>query len=212
MHNPILYIALIVGTMLLGFYASWKVKSSFRKHSRTPSSSGLTGAQVAQQILRANGIYDVEVVPVAGELTDHYDPSAKRLALSEPVYYSNSLAAQGVSAHECGHALQHAQSYAPLHWRMAAVGITNFGNKLIFVAMLGLLFIAPKIGLLCAALGFGIIMIFNLITLPVEFDASNRAKKVLADLRLVQPGPEAAAVNTVLSYVLPLLTGRSEES
>ncbi len=225
------YIMLIVGTMLLGFLASWRVKSSFRKFSAIPGRSGLTGAQVAQMILREHGIYDVEVVPIEGELTDHYDPTNKRLALSEPVYGSSSLAAQGVAAHECGHALQHAAAYQPLHWRMAAVGITNVASSGVFILMIAGMFLAPMVSLMLASIAFGIIMLFNLVTLPVEFDASRRAKLVLRQLGILRGDDEAAGVSTVLNsaaltyvaafvsslgtflyYVIPLLTGRSEES
>jgi Zn-dependent membrane protease YugP len=225
------YILLIVGTMLLGLLASWRVKSSFRRFSQIPSASGLTGAQVARLILQRNGIHDVAIVPVEGEMTDHYDPTNKKLALSEPVYGSSSLAAQGVAAHECGHALQHAVAYQPLHWRMAAVGITNLASSSIFVIMIVGMLIAPKVSLVLAAIAFGVIMLFNLVTLPVEFDASRRAKLVLRQLGIIRSDQEAAGVSHVLNsaaltyvaafvsslgtflyYLVPLLTGRDERS
>lgn len=224
-----MYIILIVGTMVLGLLASWKVKSSFRKYSQIPGGSGLTGAQVAQRILSAHGIHDVEIVPIEGEMTDHYDPSNKRLALSEPVYGSSSIAAQGVAAHECGHALQHAVAYAPLNWRMAAVGVTNFASSAVFFLMIGGMLIAPKLSLTLAAIAFGIIMLFNLVTLPVEFDASRRAKLVLGQLNIARTQQDASGVSHVLNsaaltyvaafvsslatflyYLVPLLTGREE--
>ena len=225
------YIMLIVGTMALGFWASWRVKSAFRKYSAVPGTSGLTGAQVAQMILQRNGIHDVTIVPIEGEMTDHYDPMNKRLALSEPVYGSSSIAAQGVAAHECGHALQHAVAYQPLKWRMASVGITNIASSGVTILLLVGMFIAPKVALPLAALAFGIIMLFNLITLPVEFDASRRAKIVLRQLGIIQSDDDAGGVNKVLNsaaltyvaafvsslgtflyYLMPLLTGRSDES
>lgn len=227
----ILYIILIIATMALGGIAAWRVRSTFNRFAQVRSTSGLTGAQVARQILQAHGIHDVEVVPVEGNLTDHYDPAHKRLALSEPVFHSSSLSAQGVAAHECGHAIQHAAAYAPLHWRMAAVGLTNFASSAIFFVMTIGLFIAPRVSTMIAAVAFGIMMLFNLITLPVEFDASRRAKEILGRLGIVQHGQEAGAVSRVLNaagftyvaafvtslatflyYLLPLLTGRSDES
>ncbi len=226
-----LYLILIFGTMALGLLASWRVRSSFNHYSAFAGSSGLTGAQVAQRILSAHGIHDVTVVPTPGHMTDHYDPTNKRLALSEPVFGSTSIAAQGVAAHECGHALQHAAAYQPLQWRMAAVGVTNFASSGIWFLMLGGMFIAPKLSLTLAAVLFGIIMLFNLITLPVEFDASRRAKLVLGQLGITSNMDEAKGVSNVLNsaaltyvaafvsslgtflyYLLPLLTGRGEES
>jgi uncharacterized protein len=223
------YIILIAATILIGLLASWRVRSSFRKFSAVPGAAGMTGAQIAQQILRAHGIRDVEVVPVEGQLTDHYDPINKRLALSEPVYGSTSIAAQGVAAHECGHALQHAAAYAPLQWRMSAVGITNFASSAIFFVMIGGMFIAPKVSLMVAAIAFGIIMLFNLVTLPVEFDASRRAKIVLGQLGITRSHEEAQGISTVLNsaaltyvaafvsslatflfYLVPMFTGREE--
>lgn len=223
------YLLLIIGTMLLGLLASWRVKSTFRRFSQIPGMAGLTGAQVAQRILSAHGIRDVEVVPIEGEMTDHYDPIHKRLALSEPVYGSTSISAQGVAAHECGHALQHAVAYKPLHWRMAAVGITNFASSGVFFLMIVGMFIAPKLSLMVAAILFGIIMMFNLITLPVEFDASRRAKLVLGQLGITRTMDEANGVSSVLNsaaltyvaafvsslatflyYLVPLVTGREE--
>jgi Zn-dependent membrane protease YugP len=225
----IYYILLIVGTMLLGFLASWRVKSAFSKFSAVASSSGLTGAQVAQMILQRHGINNVEIVPIEGEMTDHYDPTRRRLALSEHVYGSSSIAAQGVAAHECGHALQHAVAYQPLHWRMAAVGITNIASSSIFFVLIIGMLIAPRLSLMVAAVAFGIIMLFNLITLPVEFDASRRAKIVLRQLGIVQSDAEAAGVNHVLNsaaltyvaafvsslgtfvyYLVPLLRGSDD--
>jgi Zn-dependent membrane protease YugP len=215
--------------MLLGLLASWKVKSAFNKYAQMPSASGLTGAQVAQMILQQHGIRDVSIVPVDGDMTDHYDPTNKRLALSERVYGSSSIAAQGVAAHECGHALQHAAAYQPLHWRMSAVGVTNLASSGVFWIMIVGMFIAPKVSLMLAAVAFGIIMLFNLITLPVEFDASHRAKQVLRQLGIIRSDDEANGVSHVLNsaaltyvaafvsslgtflyYVTPLLGGNDD--
>jgi uncharacterized protein len=226
----ILSILLILATLGLGFYASRRVQSDFNRFSQYPSSSGLTGAQVAQAILQANHIRDVQVVPVAGQLTDHYDPAGKKLALSEPVYHSSSLAAQGVAAHECGHALQHAKGYAPLQLRMGAVSLTNMASGFVGIGGFVLMLMNRQLGLWVMSIGFTIIMLFNLITLPVEFDASRRAKQMLSQMGIVRSGEEAGAVNKVLSsaaltyvaaflssfamllqYVLPLLGGNNSD-
>lgn len=191
--------------------------------------SGYTGAEAAQAILRQAGITNVSIYEHEELLGDHYDPKHKRLVLSSANYHGTSAAALGVAAHECGHAIQHKQAYAPLEMRMAAVGITSFASQLVmWIPLLGMAtnVIAPQVGLLILAVGWGILMAFNLITLPVEFDASRRAKLVLTNMGFIQPGPEAAAVNQVLNaaawtyvaaftssliyflwHLLPLLTG-----
>lgn len=215
----------------LSLYAQMRVSSAFRRYSQVPASSGLTGAQVAQRILKLNGIHDVDVLAQPGSLIDHYDPSNKRLVLSEDNFYGQSVAALGIAAHECGHAIQHARLYAPLQWRMAAVGITTLAGNIIPIAALGGMFLAPKLVLPILAVAFGIVTLFQLITLPVEFDATARAKAILAETGAVAPGDEyrgmekvldAAALTYVaaflsalasfLHYLLPLLTGgRSSE-
>ncbi len=225
------FILLFGGTMAISLLAGARVKSKFRRWSEVEATSGLTGAQAASQILRQAGIFDVEVVPYAGLLSDHYDPVHKRLALSEGVYGNRSVAALGVAAHEAGHALQHAQAYAPLAWRMSAVKLTSFASGAmmflpIVFSLLGLL----KLGLLVMAAGMAIMMLFNLVTLPVEFDASRRAKALLGRSGMIRAGEEERGVNEVLDaagltyvaafvtslayllyYLLPLLTGRSDE-
>lgn len=193
------YWMIFIGTMALSMWASWRVKRNFIKYSQVRASSGLTGAQAAERILRLNGISDVSIHPTPGALSDHYDPSNKRLVLCEENYYGNSVAAIGVSAHEAGHALQHAQAYAPLHWRMAAVGITSKAGMLIpIIGLGGYFFLGAKLTLIALTLCFGIMMLFQLITLPVEFDATARAKKVVGDLNMVYPGEEQEGMNKVL--------------
>ena len=216
--------------MAISLIAGARVKSMFRRWSGVSASSGLTGAQAASQILRQAGIYDVEVVPHEGILSDHYDPVNKRLALSEAVYGSRSVAALGVAAHEAGHALQHAQAYAPLGWRMGAVKLTTFASgAMMFLpiafSLLGLL----KLGMVFMCIGMGMIMLFNLVTLPVEFDASKRAKVLLTRSGMIRPGEEERGVHEVLNaagltyvaafvsslaylfyYLMPLLSGREE--
>jgi Zn-dependent membrane protease YugP len=225
---------IFIGTMLVSMLASWRVRSSFNRFSQVPSSSGLTGAEAARRILHTSGINDVEVVPVQGSLTDHYDPINKRLALSETVYNQTSVAALGVAAHECGHALQHQQAYAPLHARMAMVKIQGFASQTVmWLPLIGMFtgFLSPKLMIPIIAMGWGVIMLFNLITLPVEFDASHRAGKVLTGMGIIRTQEEANGVEKVLKaagwtyvaafltslayllwHLLPLLTGgrRSE--
>ena len=166
-------------------WASAKVNSTYQKYSRTRSYSGLTGAR-QRRILNSAGIYDVTVEHVRGNLTDHYDPRARVLRLSDSVYGSSSVAAIGVAAHECGHAIQDEESYAPLRIRSALVPVANFGTKAaIPIIILGLFFGSSytliQIGLLCFALG----TLFQLVTLPVEFNASARAVRILGDSHML---------------------------
>jgi len=162
--------------------------------------------------LKDAGIYDVEVVPVEGTLNDHYDPLHKRLVLSEPVYAGRSVAALGVAAHEPGHAIQHARHYAPLMWRMAAVNSTVTASKVMMFAPLILGLMGHfMLGLTVAVVCLGILMVFNLVTLPVEFDASRRAKAILTSSGMVSRGEESHGVNAVLNaagltYVAAFLT------
>jgi Zn-dependent membrane protease YugP len=189
----------LLGSLALSFWASSRVKSQFRRYSTVAAWSGLTGAQAARRILNEAGLHDVEVVLTEGELTDHYDPSSRTLALSEPVYHGNSLSAVGVAAHEAGHAFQHAQAYAPLMWRMAAVRTTATASWVVMIAPLVLGLMGKFVlGLTVATVCLGILMLFNLVTLPVEFDASRRAKLALVDSRIIAPGPEADGVDAVL--------------
>ena len=205
---------LFIGTMALSLWAMWRVKSVYRRYSQGVVRSGLTGGEVAAHILQRTGIHDVEITHADGMLGDHYDPIHKRLVLSSENYYGRSPAALGVAAHECGHAIQHARAYAPLHWRMAAVGITTYANYVVMLLpMLGLFtgLITPLTFALLMAVGWGVIMLFNLVTLPVEFDASRRAKAVLADFNFIAPGEEAAGVKRVLdaaawTYVAAFIT------
>lgn len=207
-------ILLFVGTLLLSLWAAARVKSVYRRFSQIPASSRATGVQVAAAILQRAGIRDVEIVAQEGMLGDHYDPLHKRLVLSHENYAGSSLAALGVSAHECGHALQHAQAYAPLHWRMASVGITNIASPIaMWLPFLGYGagFISPYTGMAIVTVAFGIIMLFNLVTLPVEFDASTRAKRVLAEMGFIGTDEEMAGVRKTLdaaawTYVAAFIT------
>ncbi len=221
---------IILLTFALSLYAQWKVSSNYRRYSEMPAVSGYTGAQIAQRILDLNGIRDVSVQAEPGHLIDHYDPSNRRLVLSEENFYGNSVAALGISAHECGHAIQHARSYAPLQWRMAAVGITTVAGNIIPILAIGSWFLAPKIVFPLLAAAFGVVMLFQLLTLPVEFDATARAKKVLASTGAVAQGAEFHAMSRVLDaaaltyvaaflsalagflqYLLPLIMGGNND-
>ena len=178
------------------------LKSVFARTSQVPIASRLTGAQAAARILQSAGISDVEIVEGQGFLGDHYDPMNKKLVLSPENFEGSSAANVGVAAHECGHALQHQQHYAPLHIRMSAVYANNFASSAVFYVVMASLwfhFLSPHAALWLVSLCFGVLIFFNLITLPVEFDASARAKVVLQRLAIVRPGAEADAVSSTLN-------------
>lgn len=175
------YILVIIGAVIC-LAASAKVKSTFNKYNRVRSMSGMTGAQAAERILNSAGIYDVTVQHISGNLTDHYDPRNKVLSLSDSTYGSASVAAIGVAAHECGHAIQHQTSYAPLNIRSAIVPIANFGSTIAWPLILIGLFFNSNTGTFLIDLGiicFSLAVLFQLVTLPVEFNASSRAVKIL---------------------------------
>ena len=190
------YFLLIPG-VLLALYAQFKVSSTFAHWKKVPSRAGLTGAQIARQILDANGCRNVQIEYVSGSLTDHYDPENGVLRLSSEVYGSRSIAALGVAAHEAGHAIQDAQDYAPMRIRANLVPVANIGSSMAMpLFMLGLLMSWEpllKIGILAFALA----VLFYLVTLPVEFNASSRAVSVLAGGFL--PADEVKGVKAVLS-------------
>ena len=181
---------LVLPAIILAVIAQGKVSSTFDKYSRVPSRIGMTGAEAARRIMELNGIYDVSIERVAGNLTDHYDPSKKVLRLSDNVYSSSSIAAIGVAAHETGHAIQHARGYAPLSLRSIMVPAVNFGSRLFLpLILLGLLFsFSSAMGNSLITLGiilFGITVLFTLVTLPVEFNASKRAIACLSESRIL---------------------------
>ena len=201
-NKPTMYILLLLLSFGLSGIAALYVKSQIAKYSQVPATSGLTGAQTAEHILRANGIYDVSVVPAnGGMMGDHYNPANKTVNLSPDVYDGRSTAAVGVAAHECGHAIQHQQAYAPLQLRAAVVGITQFSSSLYYPLFLVMImgFIAPHTGYTIMAAIALIIMLFQLITLPVEFDASRRAKQILPSLGIIHGPAESQAVSRVLN-------------
>jgi len=198
----ILALALFAGTMALSLWASFRVKSIYRRYAAEASVSGMTGAEAARRILEEEGVTGVLIVPHPGELTDHYDPVHRRLALSEGNYHGTSVAALAVSAHEAGHAIQHARAYLPLHFRMAAVGATTIASQIVmWLPLIGLFtgFVTGSTAMMLMAVGWGIIMLFNLITLPVEFDASHRAKLALNASGVVSSLSESRGVEKVLN-------------
>lgn len=209
------YILVVIGAVIC-MIASARVKGTFNKYSQLRSLSGMNGAQVAQRVLQAAGIYDVQVRHVSGSLTDHYDPRTKTVNLSDPVYNATSVAALGVAAHECGHAIQHAKSYAPLSIRSALVPIANFGSMLAWpVILIGLFFNTRSSGLIIdiGILLFSAAVLFQLVTLPVEFDASRRAlvmlrtQGILADdeLKYTRRVLKSAALTYVASAAAAIL-------
>jgi Zn-dependent membrane protease YugP len=184
--------------MIIGFWAQMKVKSAYGKYSQVPSRGRITGREAAQAVMQSAGIHDVEIVECHGTLTDHYDPTHKRLALSQDNYRGHSLAALGVAAHEAGHAIQHKQAYAPLNLRMALVPITSFASQLLPIAMFGGFFFFHSAMFINLGIAIYIVLTaFQLITLPVEFDASKRAKAQLVGLGIVDQD-ELVGVNKTL--------------
>lgn len=183
------YILVVIGVVIC-MLASSRVNRVFRKYSTVRNRTGLTGKEAAERILRANGIYDVTVRHIPGNLTDHYDPRNKTLGLSDSVYGSVSVAAIGVAAHECGHAVQHATGYAPLQVRGALVPVANFGSSLAWPLILIGFLIQSNAAILFIDLGillFSAAVLFQIVTLPVEFNASNRALKVLETSGMLYP-------------------------
>ena len=193
------YLLVLIGVVIC-MAASGRVNSVFSRYSRVRSHSGMTGKEAAGRILRRNGIYDVQVIHIPGNLTDHYNPGKKTLGLSDTVYNSSSVAAIGVAAHECGHAVQHAAGYAPLSIRGALVPVANFGSALSWpLILIGLLMNSQMSGLLInlGILLFSAAVLFQIVTLPVEFNASSRAVRVLESSGMLYP-EEVGDVKKVL--------------
>ena len=183
--------------LLLGLYAQFKLTSTYNRFIQVPNENGLSGAEAARAILDNAGLQDVPIEEIPGQLTDHYDPTKRALFLSSDNFQRRTIAAIGVAAHEAGHALQHKAAYAPLHLRMALVPITNFASQAVYwIFLLGLFMNLAKL-VMPAIIAFTIITVFQLITLPVEFDASSRAKVQLARLGLIR-NEESKAVSKVL--------------
>jgi len=175
------YVLVLIG-VILSLAAQAKVRSTFNKYSQVRSISGMTGAEAAQILLNPAGIFDVRIEHISGSLTDHYDPRRKVLRLSDSVYGSNSIAAIGVAAHECGHAIQHQHAYAPLMFRNSLVPIANFGSAIAWpLILIGLLFGGSQTLIDLGIILFSTAVLFQLITLPVEFNASRRAIQKLGE-------------------------------
>ena len=216
-----LYLLFILPALALSLWASWRVRSSFNKYSRVRVSSGMTGAQAAKHLLDRAGIRDVTVTRTRGMLSDHYHPVKKTLALSEGVHDSPSVAAVGVACHEAGHAIQHARSYKPLWLRSALVPTANIGSSVGYIVMMGGLFLmfmgGGQLGqtvVLVGALLFSAVLLFQVVTLPVEFDATKRAKALAVEHGIVghqeRQGMDkvlnAAALTYVAAVVSTLMT------
>jgi Zn-dependent membrane protease YugP len=209
------YLLFMLPALLFSLWASWRTHSAFKKYQRVGTLRGMSGAEAAWAMLRSAGIEDVRVVPTHGMLSDHYNPLTKTLALSEGVYGSRSVAAIGVACHEAGHAIQHARSYKPLWLRSALVPTANIGSGLSYIVILAGLFLlrSPEV-VLFGALLFGGVVLFQLVTLPVEFDASARAKRLAVDHGIVLPQERvgmdkvlnAAALTYVAAAATSLLT------
>lgn len=203
------YLVLVVPAILLGLWAQARVQSTYARYSRVRAVRGITADQVARRILDANGLRDVSIQRIAGSLTDHYDPRERVVRLSETVYGSPSIAAIGVAAHEVGHAVQHATGYAPLKLRTAIVSVTNIGSTLSMpLILIGILLNSSRLALVGVAL-FGLVAVFQLVTLPVEFNASHRAMETINEGGLLTE-EEARGARQVLSaaaltYVAALL-------
>lgn len=212
--DPTYVMMVMVPGLLISVLASWRVRSAFNRYSQVGSSRGYTGAQAAQVLLDRAGISDVRIVPAHGFLSDHYNPATKELALSPDVYSSHSIAAIGVATHEAGHAIQHAHGYTPLWLRSALVPVANIGSMFSYIvivagAITGLMGIS-----LIGVLLFSAVVVFQIVTLPVEFDASARAKRLVVEAGIVYPEERtgidrvlnAAAMTYVAAVVTSLLT------
>ena len=206
------YILVLIGAVIC-LVASARVKSTYNKYASYRSMSGMTGAQAAERILHSAGIYDVSVQHVSGNLTDHYNPSNKTLNLSDSVYGSTSVAAVGVAAHECGHAIQHQQGYVPLALRSAIVPVANLGSTLAWPLILIGLFFTSNTGTFLIDLGilcFSFAVLFQLVTLPVEFNASRRAMAILEGSGYLYPdelkGARSVLTAAAMTYVAAMVS------
>lgn len=225
------YLILVIAPMLVGFLIQMRLKSKFAHYSEIPNGLGLSGAQVAQKMLNDNGIFDVKVMSVPGQLTDHYNPMDRTVNLSPEVYSGSSVAAAAVAAHECGHAVQHATQYNMLMLRSRLVPIVQFSSSMLqWVLLAGILLVKsfPYL-LLVGIILFAATTIFSLITLPVEYDASNRALKWLEDKTMLRTEQldgakdalkwaartylvaAIASIGTLIYYINIFNSGRSRE-
>lgn len=201
------YVVLVLPCVIFAMWASSSVNSTFNKYSKQYSSRGITGAQAAERVLRANGVTGVRIERVAGNLTDHYDPKTNVIRLSDNVYASTSTAAIGVACHEAGHAVQYAQNYGPIKLRAAIIPVTNIGSKLampliligLLLSFLGLVsFVFVYLGIAC----FGLSLVFQLVTLPVEYNASRRAMQTLESSEILTAEEQKGAKKTLSAAAL----------
>ena len=197
MFDP-MYFLFIAPAFVFSLWASWRTKSNFKKYSKVPVSSGLSGAEAAARLLEGAGIRDVTITRSRGMLSDHYNPVNKSLALSDGVYDSRSLAAVGIAAHESGHAIQHARHYGPLKLRSMLVPTAGIGSNIGYFVMLIGLFMSSQNMVMVGAVLFSAVLLFQLVTLPVEFDASNRAKALVVEQGIVGVG-ERRGMDKVLN-------------
>ena len=202
--DPVYFLFILPG-LLLAMWASFKTKSAFDHYSRVPSSRGFTGAEAARRLLTDAGIRDVRIEETSGFLSDHYDPTSRTLRLSPSVYGSSSIAAIGVACHEAGHALQHAQNYGALGLRSALVPLVNIASPGAYILiLLGMVLMSSPL-LMLGIIFFSASVVFALVTLPVEYDASTRAKRLMVHAGIVSPGEEAGAAAVLnaafLTYV-----------
>ncbi len=205
-----IYWIVLIPVLIISAYAQIKVNSNFKRYSKVRNCRGVTGAQAAYEVLRSHGIYDVSIKPCGGSLTDHYDPWDNTIYLSEPVYNAATVAAVGVAAHEAGHAVQYAVGYGPVRVRSAIIPVTQFGSNFSFIALfLGLLLYSQPMFAVGIVL-FGVTTAFQLVTLPVEFDASSRALKTIDGAYLLDEDERTGAKKVLnaaaLTYVAALLS------
>lgn len=196
-----MYLIIFIGVTILSWVVQANLQSKFKKYSQVPLNGGMTGREVAEKMLRDNGIYNVTVTCTPGHLTDHYNPTNGTVNLSESVYHSNSVAAAAVAAHECGHAVQHAVAYAPLQLRSALVPVVSFASNTVqWVLLAGILLVEVFPALLLIGIGlFALTTLFSFVTLPVEIDASRRATQWLSSAGITSPYNHQMAVSALSS-------------
>lgn len=200
----------LIPALIFAMYAQFKVNSTYKKYSQYSNSRGFTGAEVARRILDANGLWGVKIVHIAGSLTDNYNSATNTVSLSDSTYSSTSVAALGVAAHECGHAVQYATGYSPIKLRSALVTVTPIGSKLGFILlMVGLIFASKTLAIIGLAL-YSLVALFQLVTLPVEFNASNRALVTLQEDHILEddelPYAKKVLSAAAMTYVAALVS------
>ncbi|VTS06244.1 zinc metallopeptidase [Tuwongella immobilis] len=201
------YFLFLAPAMLLAAYAQWKLQSTFAEASQIPAASGYTGAQTAEHLLHSGGIYNVSVEFVPGELSDHYSPQEKALRLSEPVYQERSLAALGVAAHEAGHAFQDAERDSMLVLRNAIVPLANFGGSISWILLVAGMVLASAKLVYIGIGAFSLTVLFQVINLPVEYDASARARKKLLEAGLITPEEDVEVGKVLNAAALTYVAG-----